>query len=473
MTGGQRVADKRVHAFRDDDALGRHDAVALAAQVKDGSVSPAELAGAAAARAAEVDPRLHGLIEPLFDRPRFAGDVSLPLYGVPTFVKDNTDIRGLPTNHGSEAFTARPAKRDGAYARQFLATGLTLVGKTRLPEFGFNATTEYMTEDPVCNPWNTDHSVGASSGGSAAFVAAGVVPIAHANDGGGSIRIPAACAGLVGLKPSRGRHVDGEQAKHLPINMISEGVVTRTVRDTATFVAAAEDVWRNPALPPIGLVRGPAERRLRVGVVLETVNGAPIDEPTRAAVEQTAAVLEKAGHVVEPMALPLGQQFADDFLQYWGLLADLSMATGKLILDRSFDPSKTDGLTRGLRAYHRSHLRRTAGALLRLRKADATYAEMFARREVVLSPVLAHVPPPLGFISPRVPFDTLLERLMQYVAYTPLNNIAGTPAISLPVGVAAQGVPTAVHLSAAYGDERTLLELAYLLEAEQPFPTIW
>jgi amidase len=461
----------RVHAFG-DDVLGEHDGVALAELVRTGQVGPDELAAAAVARARAVDPQLNAVTYPLFEAPRFGADPDAALFGVPTFVKDNTDLRGVPSNHGSEAFTARPAAKDGAYAVQYLSTGMTVLGKSRLPEFGFNATTEFMTEEPTRNPWNTDYSVGASSGGSAAMVAAGVVPIAHANDGGGSIRIPAACAGLVGLKPTRGRHLDGEQARHLPVNMISEGVVTRTVRDTATFLAAAEDHWRNPALPPVGLVRGPAERRLRIGLVLDTVNGAPVDEPTRAAVELTASLLEKAGHAVEPIELPLSRQFADDFLQYWALLADLATLTGKLTFDRSFDARRTDGLTKGLRAHHRRHLRATPGAIRRLRRTPAVYARMFARHEVVLSPVLAHVTPQLGFIGPRVPWPDLVERLTNYVTYTPVNNIAGSPAISLPMAVSAEGLPIGVHLSAAHGDERTLLELAFLLEAEHPFARI-
>ncbi|MGI8678319.1 MAG: amidase [Jatrophihabitans sp.] len=460
----------RVHAFT-DDALGEHDAVALAALVRDGEVSADELASAAIARARAVDPVLHAVTMPSYDTPRFGADESAALYGVPTFVKDNTDVAGLPTNHGSEAFVARPAKKDGVYARQYLATGLTMLGKSRLPEFGFNATTEFMTEQPTCNPWDTAYSVGASSGGSAALVAAGVVPIAHANDGGGSIRIPAACAGLVGLKPTRHRHIDGEQAQHLPINMISEGVVTRTVRDTAAFVAASEDHWRNPALPPIGLVRGPADRRLRVGLMIDSITGSP-DAPTRAAVESTAAVLEKAGHVVEPIALPVGGEFADDFLQYWALLAELAVDTGKLILDRSFDASKVDGLTSGLRRKHRRSLWRTPVALRRLKGVRRAYAGMFARHELVLTPTLGHVTPKLGHLSPTVPFDELVERLSSYVAYTPLNNIAGTPAISLPLAMSPEGLPIGVQLSAAHGDERTLLETAFLLEGELPFPRI-
>jgi amidase len=458
-----------VHAFG-NDVLGEHDAVGLAELVANGEIGRGEVIAAAIARAAELDPQLAAIAFRAFREPRCAAGGALS--GVPTFVKDNTDLRGMPTNHGTDAFVARPAKRDGAYTRQYLSTGMVVLGKSRLPEFGFNASTEFMVAAPARNPWNTAHSVGASSGGSAALVAAGAVPIAHANDGGGSIRIPAAAAGLVGLKPSRHRHVDGEQARHVPINMISEGVVTRTVRDTAAFSAASEDYWRNPKLPPIGLVRGPADRRLRVGLVLESVNEAIVDSETRSAVERTAAILEKAGHIVEPIELPITAQFADDFVHYWGLLATLAAATGRLVFDRRFDASKLDGLTLGLRAYNLHHLASVPGALRRLRGIGSRYAQMFARHEVVLSPVLAHLPPPLGELSPTVPFDDLIERLRSYVAFTPLNNIAGTPAISVPAGMSERGLPVGVQLSGAYGDERTLLETAFLLEAEQPFPRI-
>jgi amidase len=440
--------------------------------VRNGDVSVAELAAASISRARAVESELHAVAFALYEQPRMAATSGGALYGVPTFIKDNTDMAGVPSNHGSEAYTARPAKKDGTYATQYLSTGMTVLGKSRLPEFGLNASTEFMTEEPTRNPWNTGYSVGASSGGSAALVAAGVVPIAHANDGGGSIRIPAACAGLVGLKPSRHRHIDGEEARLLPINMISEGVLTRTVRDTAAFFAAAEDHWRNPTLPPVGLVHGPADRQLRVGLVLDTINATIIDAQTRAAVERTAAVLEKAGHVVEPITVPFTDQFAADFLQYWGLLADLAASTGKLTFDRSFDASKLDGLTLGLRRHHRANLRRTPGALRRLRKAGAAYATMFTKHEVVLSPVLAHTTPPLGHLSPTIQFEELLDRLTRYATFTPLNNITGTPAISLPMGLATEGVPIGVQLSAANGDERTLLELAYLIEAEEPFPKI-
>src|SRR5215468_3592135 len=431
------------------------DAVALAALVRRGEVSPDELARAAIAR---VDPDLEAVEYAAYDK---------PLIGPPSGA-----LYGMPTNHGTAAFTARAATRHGRYTRQYLSTGMTVLGKSRLPEFGFNAGSECESAAPVRNPWNLGRSPGASSSGAAALVASGAVPIAHANDGGGSIRIPAACCGLVGLKPTADRHVRGDQDRHLPVHIGSEGVLTRTVRDTAAFVAACEDYWRNPGLPPIGLVEGPSRRRLRVGLMLDTVTGAVVDAQTRAAVESTAKLLERLGHDVSPVPMPVGKQFVDDFLLYWGFLATLVARFGRLAFSRDFDASRLDGLTQGLRRLYLHNAHHSSGALYRLRHVPRAYAWMFRRHELVLSPVVAHIAPPLGHLSPTLPFDELLQRLLAYVAYTPLHNVAGAPAISLPMGMANEGVPIGVMLSAAHGDERTLLELAYALEAEQPWPVL-
>ncbi|EPD91954.1 hypothetical protein HMPREF1486_04913 [Streptomyces sp. HPH0547] len=462
----------RVHAFT-DDALADHDAVALAALIRSGELGVEEVEAAAVARIERVEPSLNAVAFAAYDSPRRSRTKKAPLYGVPTFVKDNTDIAGMPTNHGTDAFRAGPARRDGRYAGQFLSTGTTVLGKSRMPEFGLNASTEFRVAAPTRNPWNTERSTGASSGGAAALVAAGALPLAHANDGGGSIRIPAAAAGLIGLKPSRGRHLDGELARTMPLNIISEGVLTRTVRDTAACIAALEDHWRNPRLAPIGLVRGPASRRLRVGLVLESVTGAVVDEQTRAAVEHTAHLLEAQGHVVEPIPVPAAPGLAADFVTYWGMLAGLAGGLGRFAFDRSFDATRLDGLTLGLRKqFTQGGWARLPGVLRRLRRAARIYAAAFDRHELILSPVLAHVTPPLGHLDPAVPFDELMDRLQRYVAFTPLHNITGTPGISLPMGMAREGVPIGVHLSAAYGDERTLLEVAFALEEQTTWPTL-
>ncbi|MGW4896060.1 amidase [Kitasatospora sp. NPDC004240] len=465
------MADRRIHAFG-DDALGDHDAVALAASVRSGEVTPAELADAAVRRARLMEPELEAVAFASYERPRISPAAAEgALYGVPTFLKDNVDLRGMPTGHGSAAFRARPARRDAGFAEQYLSTGVTVLGKSRLPEFGLNASTEFALGPPVRNPWLTSHSPGASSGGSAALVASGVVPIAHANDGGGSIRIPAACCGLVGLKPSRGRLVVNDQSRRLPIDIVVDGVLTRSVRDTAAFYAAAERHHRAPALPPIGLVEGPGRRPLRIGLVLDSPVAAS-DAATRRAVDATAARLEAMGHHVEPATLPFGEDFSRDFVQYWGLIAFLIAATGRLTIDPGFRAGLLDGLTTGLRRGFHRDFTRTPGVLRRLGRAREAYAGMFRRYDAILSPVLAHVAPPLGHLSPNVPFDELIERLRRYVAVTPVNNVTGGPGISLPTGTADNGLPIGVHLSAAHGRERLLLELAFAVEADRPWRRI-
>jgi amidase len=207
---GQGAMNSTVHAFG-DDALGELDAVGVAAWISSGEISQIEAVEAAIARVQRVNPHLNAVQVEAFDRALAyarADPKSGPFAGVPSFIKDNVDVSGLPTCYGSSAFTPHPAKHDGPPATQFLSQGFALLGKTTMPEYGLTASTEYADRPPTRNPWNTGHSAGASSGGSGALVGAGAVPIAHGNDGGGSIRIPAAVNGLVGLKTTRGRFLD-------------------------------------------------------------------------------------------------------------------------------------------------------------------------------------------------------------------------------------------------------------------------
>ncbi|MGW7433470.1 amidase [Streptomyces sp. NPDC054861] len=459
-----------VHAFR-DDALGEHDAVGLAEAIRRGEVGAAEAARDAAERVRSVEERLHA-VQTHVDAPAPAPGTGGVFSGVPTFVKDNTDFLGLPTGHGSAAFTPRAARRHAPFARQLLSSGVTVLGKTRLPEFGFSPTTEYEGAEPVRNPWNTGYSAGGSSGGSAALVAAGAVPIAHANDGGGSIRIPAACCGLVGLKPTRGRVVPNAQSRQLPLDIVTDGIVSRSVRDTAAFLAAAETHWRNPKLPPLGLVEGPSQRRLRIGFLVDSPNGVPTDAATRAAVTETVTTLERLGHTVEPVEMDLDPRFTEDFLVYWGMLSFLLGVTGRT-LGADFDRRRMDGLSRGLREAYVREWRRTPGVLRRLKRTSQAYAAAFRGLDLVLTPVLAHTTPPIGHLGPDVPYATLIERILAYVAFTPVNNVVGNPSISLPApGATEDGLPVGVLFSGRPGRERTLLELAFELEADRPFRRI-
>lgn len=454
-----------------DDALGDRDAVALATAVARGVVHPDEVVAAARARAAAVADHL-GAVAFQADVPRRLPSSGSELDAVPTYLKDNIEVAGMPTGHGTDALVARPARADGRLTRQVLGTGMTVLGKSRMPEFGFHASTEFVDAPPARNPWDLRRSVGGSSGGAAALVAAGVVPIAHGNDGGGSIRIPAAAAGLVGLKTTRGRYLDDEVSSRMPIKLVCDGVLTRSVRDTAAFVHAMERRWRNPALPPVGRVVGPSSRRLRIGLLDTTLGDSGLDATTRRALEETAQLLASLGHRVEPVPLPVGKRFAVDFLHHWALLALLVSVGGKVVLDRGFDPSRMDPFSHGLRRHALRFAPELPVAVSRLRRAAARCAGLLDDHEAVLSPVVSQRTPPLGWLSPTVGFETLTGRLVRHLGTTPLHNVTGWPSIAVPGPLDPEGLPTASLLSAAWGDERTLLELAFELEEARPFPRV-
>lgn len=465
----------RIHAFT-DDVLADHDAVGVAALIASGEVSRSEVLEAALPRLDRVNPTLNGISHD--DRARAivrAEETSpdgAPFAGVPSLIKNNTDFKGLPTQQGSAAVPPEPAERHEAFTEQFLSTGLNVLGATTLPAFGLTASTEFVDREPTRNPWNPAYSAGASSGGSAALVAAGVVPIAHGNDGGGSIRIPAAACGLVGLKTTRNRLAPAKEMADAPLDIVANGVLTRSVRDTAVFLAAAERHRPVPRLPKVGLVEGPATRRLRVGLVTETLNGAPLDEDSRRELRRVADLVASLGHEVVEMPIPVDTAFERDFVQYWRTLAFSLDYAGRFVLSRDFDRSRVDPFTHGLaRAFLRTFWR-TPGAIVALKRSARAYGEIFTDWDVVLSPVLGHTTPELGWLDPGVAFDVAFERLRTYVAYTPLNNASGGPAISLPLGRTSNDLPLGLHFSADHGDERTLLELAFELEAAAPFARI-
>jgi amidase len=391
---------------------------------------------------------------------------------VPTFVKDDTDVQGLPTAHGSGAFRPRPAKRHGPAARQFLAQGFVLLGKSRLPEFGLSATTEYAARAPVRNPWNTGHSAGGSSGGGAALVASGAVPIAHGNDGGGSIRIPAAANGLVGLKTTRCRLLDRPGVRQAPINLISEGVLTRSVRDTAHYLAAAERFHADPGLHRVGLVEGPGQRRLRIGVIERDVFERPVHSECAAVLRSAAEALAGQGHHLVETQLGISPQSTEDFKLYWALGAAFMCA----VLGASYGPGfryrRLEPFTRGLARFASRNAARIVPAVRRLRREAERYEAQFSAVDVLLSPVLAHPAPRLGELAPDQPFAELFAKLIDYVGLTPINNVSGSPAIALPHGLMAGGLPGSVQLAACRGGEGMLLELAYELEGVSPFPRI-
>ena len=459
-----------------DDALGELDAVGVTDAIRSGTVSRVEIVEAAIARAQKVNPELNGLAYEAFDRARARAAASRPyggyFDGVPTFVKDNVAVEGMPTMEGTDAWQPQPEAADGDFARAYLSTGLIPLGKTQLSEFGFSAAAEHPRLGPVRNPWNTDHSAGASSSGSGAFVAAGVVPIAHANDGGGSIRIPASCNGLVGLKPSRGRLPLDRNMREMPIRVVANGVVTRSVRDTAAFYREAENVWSNAKLAPVGDVMGPGRDRLRVAVCTKSVKRECSPE-MRDATLATAALLERMGHRVEHLdEPPVPESFIEDFLLYWALLSMALVRGGKSRFGESFDRNRLDNLTLGLATFAGRNLHRLPVAITRLATLRRRMLKRVGDYDVLLTPTLADEPPRVGYLDPTADYDQIIDRLVNWVAFTPLQNVTGDPAISLPLARAASGLPLGMMFSARLGREATLLELAYELEEAAAFPLL-
>ena len=464
---------RHVNAFG-DDALGDLDAVGMVEAMRTGKVSSAELVGAAIHREQSVNPVLNGLAHEMFDRARAQAATRQGGYfdGVPTFIKDNVDVEGVPTMNGTDAWDPQPPAGHGDFAKFFLATGLIPLGKTQLSEFGFSASAEHPRIGAVRNPWDTDYTAGASSSGSGAFVAAGVVPIAHANDGGGSIRIPAACNGLVGLKPSRGRLPLDKMSRQMPVRLVNDGVLTRSVRDTAAFYREAERIWRNRALAPIGAVTAPGRERLRIAVITRSLNRDCSPE-MRDHTLKTAALLEDLGHRVTHLdSNPIPATFADDFLVYWASLAMALVRTGKRTFGPSFDRERLDNLTLGLDRHATRNLHRLPVAITRLSRLRKVTERLYRDYDIMLMPTLAEETPRIGHLDPTADYQQVIDRLVDWVAFTPLQNATGEPAISLPLNESDSGMPVGMMFSAPLGHERRLLELAFELEAAKPWPRI-
>ena len=464
---------RHVHAFG-DDALGHLDAVGLIEALNSGRIGRVEALEAAIARTEAVNPALNGLAYEAFDRARAQAQAPPKtgfFSGVPTFVKDNVDVAGIPTMRGTDAWPPRAAEADSEFAEVYLGTGMTPLGKTQMSEYGFSASAEHPRLGAVRNPWNPDHTAGASSSGSGAFVAAGVVPIAHANDGGGSIRIPASCNGLVGLKPSRGRLPLDKEVRQMPIRIVANGVVSRSVRDTAAFYREAERLWPAGKLAPVGDVQHAGTQRLRIAVITHSLLRESSPE-VRELTLKTAALLEELGHRVDHLEKPpVPSSFVPDFVLYWGLLALGQIQQNKRTFD-GFDVNRLDNLSRGLDRHARRNLHKVPLALVRLSRTRRHTERLARTYDVVLTPTLADEPPRIGYLDPTADYEQIIDRLQDWVAFTPLQNVTGEPAISLPLGTSAAGLPVGMMFSAALGQEARLLELAYELEDARPWARI-
>lgn len=481
------------------DELPVLDAVALAAAIRAGELSPTEAVDVAIARAERVNGELNAIIHPRYDKARAeaAGDLpDGPLRGVPIVVKDLDGVTaGDPYHAGTRHLRAvgYEAQHDSELHARLKAAGAVIIGRTNTPELGLQPTTEPAVYGPSHNPWNLDHSTGGSSGGSAACVAAGVVPIGHAGDGGGSIRIPASECGLVGLMPSRGRHSLGPEAGESWGGLVRRSAVTRTVRDTALVLdtiagLAPGDPYGAPTpARPYGEEVGADPGRLRIGLRVQPGDPSIAAHPDCiAAVEHAAELLRGLGHEVAPAEHELFDD-ADAVAAFTGHFINAFGAWTAAEVDHlgrmSGTPVTPEGVEAGTWAI--AEMGRAVTALQYLEALD--FFNTFTRRmaawwaagnDLLLTPTLTEPPPRLGEFTdtPENPLNGLF-RGASLVQFTSLFNVTGQPAISLPLWWNDEGLPVGVQLVAAYGREDLLIRVAAQLEQAAPWadrrPPVW
>lgn len=455
-----------------DDArvLGRLDAHAQARKVRVGDVSPVELVEAAIMRIEALNPALNAVVFEDFDRAltraRNAGGA---MAGVSWLLKDGLDYPGMPTRSGSRSRkAAKPAHHSFPFTDCFDTNGLVPLGKTNVPEFALLPTTESVLYGPAINPWAPARSPGGSSGGSAVAVASGMTPIAHAADGGGSTRIPASCCGLVGLKPGRGANRRARGA-HIMEDLLScDSVFSRTVRDAAWAFAAASP-GRRPAV-----VNARADR-LRIAVVTESLWGDPAAPEVETVVLSTARLCQSLGHCVDFAVLPVdGPAVLTSFKTLWGFMARDCIAHCRPACDPAVQQAELEPWTLGLAAWSEGvEVTDTADMYLQVYQARHALEGLFQTYDCILSPVLRQPPVALGELAPTQEFGQVMRAMFDYVSYTPLHNMTGHPAISLPLFTTADGVPVGSMFASAHGGEDKLFELAFELEEAQPWRHRW
>ena len=457
------------------------DGIGLAELVARREVTATELVDEAIGRAEQANPRLNAVVFSDYDRARETARTTLPagpFTGVPFFLKDIMGFaQGMPTRQGSRFIPPIPFDHDSLLTTRFRAAGLIMLGKTNVPEFGLVPTTEGKLYGPCCNPWNHARSSGGSSGGSAALVAAGVVPLAHANDGGGSIRIPASCCGLVGLKPTRGRTSYAPDMGDAIDGLGVDLVVSRTVRDSAAALdAVAGNIQGDPywAPPPDRYFESLAHKpkKLRIAFATSKLDGAALHPDCAEAVTRAATLCAALGHDVEEVSPQLDQaMLIPSFMALWGANLAAGLDYFGRLIGRAPAERDFEGLTWGLyqagkQVSASEYL--TAKAVMAHATRDA--ARFHQTYDVWFTATLGSPPVRLGTfdMEERDPAKAFAP-LIDYVPFTAMQNVTGQPAINLPLHWNDQNLPIGVQFVGRFGDELTLLQLAAALEQAAPW----
>lgn len=458
-----------------------YDATGLAQLIAKGQVSATEVQQAARQAITAVNPKLNALVDNLFGEP-LAYSAHGPFAGVPFLIKDlGVHAAGVPTRIGSrltgEGITF---ERDTDLMARFRQAGLATLGRTSTPEFGFNATTEPLANGPVHNPWDLSRSSGGSSGGSAAFVAARAVPVAHATDGGGSIRIPAAWCGIVGLKPTRGRISPGPDASEPLFGLSTQFALARTVRDVAALLDAVQGasvgdkyVIAPPTRPYVEEISTPPGR-LRIALTTRPWSGVAVDQEHVQAVEALGRKLESLGHVVEQGSPHVNwEAFIKANATLWAAATSANVTELAKARRIEIGPQVVEATILTCIEYARTlSVLDVCAAEAACNVVNRSVGAFFSDYDVLVTPTVGGPPPPLGYLDANdAGLDMLgwLNKLFDLVPFTPVFNVTGQPAISLPLGQDSHGLPIGLQFIARYGDEATLLRLAAQLEQALPW----
>lgn len=468
----------------------QEDGLALGKKVRKGEVSAAELVETAINRIEAHNPTLNAVVTKVFEQALETAKRQTPegpFAGVPFLLKDlGGALGGVPFSSGSRFFKDVCPPSDSELVRRYKSSGLIPLGRTNTPEFGLNASTEPSLFGPTRNPWNTEKSPGGSSGGSAAAVAAGLVPLAHASDGGGSIRIPASCCGLFGMKTTRGRNTMAPYLGESLAGCSVEHVVSRTVRDSAAALDATAgpapgDPYQAPPPKRAFLEEVATEpRKLKIAIATDAFSGVPVHPDCVGATEEAGKLCETLGHIVEQATPDFDtKQLDQDYTHLFAIGATANIRQRAQTIGKPLDPEGFEPITWKMMAIADQFSATEYVQLLnRLHATCRQIGSFFETYDLLLTPTLAQPPVPLGHLDMTMDdLNTYQDRLWRFAAFTYQFNVTGQPAMTVPFAWNEENLPIGVQFVGRYGDEATLFQLAGQLEQAQPWhdrhPPIW
>ncbi len=450
------------------------DALGIAEMVKKKEVSPIELLDCALNMIAETQSSINAVAyykeEMGKSKAEQAG--SGLFQGVPFLVKEHLAYPGLETTMGSRLFAKNIPQIESEYTRRIDESGLVTFGNTTASEFGLLGSTETLLHGKTLNPWNTDYSAAGSSGGSAAAVASGIVPMAHATDGGGSIRNPASVCGLFGFKPSKGRTVPSMDYANVYTDLLSDHCITKTVRDSAAFLSITEQKGPETTFPPVGFCQYPKKEKLRIGVYTKTLMGHEADAEVSEIIIKTCNLCKDLGHEVIPAEIPNlgGKEISNAFFTIAGSAMNDMVKVMEPMLMRKVNENDLEPFTLSLIQWFQELEDNALDKAFDDLKAASEKMLAFAGQfDLLLSPTLASPPQKLEFLSPKLDRELLVQRTESYVGYTPIHNMCGMCAMSVPLFTGRNGMSIGSHFAALPGAEEVLFGLAYQLESAAPW----